>query len=190
MDDPSSNPTATLKDLSTALHSTLKYRGVLDTLTSSVRAEVFHCLDQSGGAEPPAMPNENLALNTLILEYLDFNNYSHAASVLRAESGMPEEGVDLEVIGQDMGVGSGGEVPLLYGIVEVLKSNKRGEGKKLAPVESGGRERERRRGGKEQKFRPDDASDGESGGEAEREPTKPGRLMRLGDPKPFIVGGY
>lgn len=82
---------ATLKDLSTALHSTLHYKGTISKLTSMVRAEVHSCLDLDS-IPPPTLPNENLIINELVLEYLKFNGYGHAASVLRAESGQPKEG--------------------------------------------------------------------------------------------------
>jgi len=68
MSDQSSTPRATLSDLSAALHSTLKYRGVLDDLSATVRTEIYHCLNQTEASEPPTMPNENLIINTLILE--------------------------------------------------------------------------------------------------------------------------
>ncbi|GMH64421.1 hypothetical protein TrST_g2496 [Triparma strigata] len=119
-----STASATLKDLSSALHSTLHYKGTISKLTSMVRAEVHSCLDMDD-VPPPVLPNENLIINELILEYLQFNGYGHAASVLRAESGQPKEGsVDVHFVKSELGVSSSSNVPTLYGCVEVLKKNK------------------------------------------------------------------
>ncbi|GMI23272.1 hypothetical protein TrCOL_g11774 [Triparma columacea] len=125
-----SSSTATLKELTSALHDTLKYNGVLDKLKASARTEIHACL-QAEELPPPTLPNENLVLNTLILEYLKFNNYNHAASVLLSESGQPTSSLDPSFIRSELGVKGGSGLPVLYGVVEALKQNKENNGKDI-----------------------------------------------------------
>ncbi|GMH91636.1 hypothetical protein TL16_g12111 [Triparma laevis f. inornata] len=102
----------------------MHYKGTISKLTSMVRAEVHSCLDLDS-IPPPTLPNENLIINELVLEYLKFNGYGHAASVLRAESGQPKEGsVDVAFVKSELGVSESRSMPALYGIVSVLKKNK------------------------------------------------------------------
>ena len=119
---------ATLGELSQALKETLQYKGVLHDLKASLRAEVFSCLEAEE-IVPPTLPNENLLINEIILEYLQFNGYNHAASVLSAESGQPDQGLGMMLVKEELGVSQtssrGSSLPIIYGIVEKLKRNKR-----------------------------------------------------------------
>lgn len=66
-----------------AVRETLESRGVLGQLKARIRAEVFSALDDQ--QEPrPALSHENLLINELIREYLEFNKYRYTASVLTA----------------------------------------------------------------------------------------------------------
>ncbi|XP_055990715.1 centrosomal protein 20 isoform X2 [Sorex fumeus] len=79
---------ATVAELKAVLRDTLEKRGALGHLKARIRAEVFRALDDE--QEPrPALSHENLLINELILEYLEFNKYKYTASVLMAESGQP-----------------------------------------------------------------------------------------------------
>mmetsp|Transcript_61143 Transcript_61143/g.117866 ORF Transcript_61143/g.117866 Transcript_61143/m.117866 type:complete len:204 (-) Transcript_61143:8-619(-) len=82
--------TATLDELKQALVETLEHRGVLGQVKAKVRAEIFAALDDEH-APRPEMPRENVVINELIREYLEYNGYHHALSVLLPESGHPEE---------------------------------------------------------------------------------------------------
>jgi lisH domain-containing protein FOPNL len=62
---------------------TLENRGVLGQLKARIRAEVFNALDDQSESAPP-LSNENLLVNELIREYLEFNKYKYTASVLMA----------------------------------------------------------------------------------------------------------
>ncbi|KAM9050242.1 centrosomal protein 20-like [Megaptera novaeangliae] len=65
------------------LKDTLEKRGVLGHLKARIRAEVFNALDDE--SEPrPSLSHENLLINELIREYLEFNKYKYTASVLIA----------------------------------------------------------------------------------------------------------
>lgn len=66
-----------------AVRDTLETRGVLGQLKARIRAEVFSALDDQREPRPP-LSHENLLINELIREYLQFNKYKHTASVLTA----------------------------------------------------------------------------------------------------------
>lgn len=66
-----------------AVRETLESRGVLGQLKARIRAEVFSALDDQREPRPP-LSHENLLVNELIREYLEFNKYRYTASVLTA----------------------------------------------------------------------------------------------------------
>ncbi|XP_069761804.1 centrosomal protein 20 isoform X4 [Narcine bancroftii] len=80
---------ATVSELKAVLKETLEKRGVMGQLKARIRAEVFSALDDQSEPRPP-LSHENLLINELIREYLDFNKYKYTASVLTAEAGQPE----------------------------------------------------------------------------------------------------
>ncbi len=188
--DDMSSETATLKDLSTALHDTLHYRGELDSLRAKIRASIHSALSGSD-VPPPSMPNENLLANELIMEYLNFNGYGHAASVLRVESGHPAEGtIDRGFVQDELGVEESRGVPLLYGIIEVLKANKAGGGRDLVGVQDrlGDKENEGVGEGRADIVDVDGnmsvfADDGRLAGDSVT------LKSTFGDPEPFFIGG-
>ena len=62
---------------------TLENRGSLTQIKARIRGEVFNALDDQ--TEPrPKLSNENVLINELIREYLEFNNYKYTSSVLQA----------------------------------------------------------------------------------------------------------
>ena len=62
---------------------TLEDRGVLGEMKARIRAEVFHALEEDTEPSPP-LSNENMFINELIREYLQFNKYKYSQSVLLA----------------------------------------------------------------------------------------------------------
>ncbi|XP_036051073.1 centrosomal protein 20 isoform X7 [Onychomys torridus] len=75
---------ATVTELKAVLKNTLEKKGVLGHLKARIRAEVFNALDDDH--EPrPSLSHENLIINELIREYLEFNKYKYTASVLIAD---------------------------------------------------------------------------------------------------------
>ncbi|XP_059979905.1 centrosomal protein 20 isoform X3 [Lagenorhynchus albirostris] len=81
---------ATVAELKAVLKDTLEKRGVLGHLKARIRAEVFSALDDE--SEPrPLLSHENLLINELIREYLEFNKYKYTASVLIAEDHLQKE---------------------------------------------------------------------------------------------------
>ncbi|KAM9856460.1 centrosomal protein 20 [Aulostomus maculatus] len=110
---------ATITELKCAVRETLESRGVLSQLKARIRAEVFSALDDQCQPRPP-LSHENLLINELIREYLEFNKYRYTASVLTAESGQPEVPLDRSFLASELRVtedSSSKSVPLLYGLV-------------------------------------------------------------------------
>ncbi|XP_014750857.1 PREDICTED: lisH domain-containing protein FOPNL isoform X3 [Sturnus vulgaris] len=108
---------ATVAELKAVLKDTLEKRGALAQIKARIRAEVFNALDDQ--SEPrPALCRENLLINELIREYLEYNNYKYTASVLTAESGQPEVPLDRQFLAKELNiVEDASGKPLLYGIL-------------------------------------------------------------------------
>ncbi|CAL8388555.1 unnamed protein product [Arctogadus glacialis] len=110
---------ATIGELKSAVRDTLESRGVLNQLKARIRAEVFSALED--GSEPrPPLSHHNLLINQLVGDYLEFNQYRYAASVLKAESGQPEVPLDRQFLANQLRVvedAGSKSVPLLYGLV-------------------------------------------------------------------------
>ncbi|XP_035876791.1 centrosomal protein 20 isoform X3 [Phyllostomus discolor] len=110
---------ATVSDLKAVLKDTLEKRGVLGHLKARIRAEVFNALDDEN--EPrPTLSHENLLINELIREYLEFNKYKYTASVLIAESGQPVVPLDRQFLIRELNAfeeSKDNTIPLLYGIL-------------------------------------------------------------------------
>ncbi|KAI1896048.1 hypothetical protein AGOR_G00090790 [Albula goreensis] len=124
---------ATIAELKAALKETLEARGVLGQLKARIRAEVFNALDDKSETRP-ALSHENLLINELIREYLEFNNYRYTASVLVAESGQPEVPLDRQFMTNELNVvedPSSRSVPLLYGLLSHFLKSSGEKGDKL-----------------------------------------------------------
>ncbi|XP_012974061.1 centrosomal protein 20 isoform X1 [Mesocricetus auratus] len=110
---------ATVAELKAVLKDTLEKRGVLGHLKARIRAEVFNALDDDH--EPrPSLSHENLLINELIREYLEFNKYKFTASVLIAESGQPIVPLDRQFLIRELNAfedSKDNSIPLLYGIL-------------------------------------------------------------------------
>ena len=72
-----------INNVGPAVRDTLESRGVLDQLKARIRAEVFSALDDRSEPRPP-LSHHNLLINQLVGDYLEFNQYRYAASVLKA----------------------------------------------------------------------------------------------------------
>ena len=114
---------ATVDDLKTLLKDTLDSRGVLNQVRARIRAEIFSALDDQSDLKP-ILSNENLLINELIREYLEFNNYKFTSSVLLAEAGQPKDPVDRKFLLAELNIKEAlhkNNTPLLYGLVYDLK---------------------------------------------------------------------
>lgn len=106
----------------------LESNGVLPSLRANLRSEIVKALEEpSGTRRPPRLPEQNCLINELILEYLAFNNYKRTASILEAESGYQQSRVGRAFLEKELRVTlseSASQLPLLYSIVETLRSDK------------------------------------------------------------------
>ncbi|XP_040448038.1 centrosomal protein 20 isoform X3 [Falco naumanni] len=111
---------ATVAELKAVLKDTLEKRGALGQIKARIRAEVFNALDDQSEPRPP-LSRENFLINELIREYLEYNKYKYAASVLTAESGQPEVPLDRQFLAKEMNIVEDTNAksvrPLLYGIL-------------------------------------------------------------------------
>ncbi|NXV76451.1 FOPNL protein, partial [Atlantisia rogersi] len=111
------------------LRDTLEKRGALGQIKARIRAEVFNALDDQSEPRPP-LSHENLLINELIREYLEYNKYRYTASVLTAESGQPAVPLDRQFLAKELNVvedANAKSVPLLYGIIShFLRGGKEG----------------------------------------------------------------
>ena len=93
---------------------------------AKIRAEIFTALD-SEAAGKPQLSNENMIINEMIREYLEYNKYYNSASVLVTETGQPAEPpFDREYLHRKFGISSSSKshkpgVPLLYELIFGLK---------------------------------------------------------------------
>jgi hypothetical protein len=64
-------------------------------------ASLTPCLNAQ--EEPkPALSHENVVINELIREYLEYNHYKHTLSVLIPESGQPLDRIDRAYLAQEL----------------------------------------------------------------------------------------
>ena len=109
----------TVEELKNALKETLEQKGVLNEIRAKMRQSIFEAIE-SDDKPQPKLSNENLIINALIKEYLDYNNYLHTASVFQAESGQPKDKLDRNFIASQLNVvetNQSQKVPLLYSLL-------------------------------------------------------------------------
>ena len=120
---------ASLEDLKNVLRETLEQKGTLNKVKAEIRAEIFTALDADNTQGKPPVPQENILINELIREYLEYNRYYNTASVLVTESGGPTEPpFDRNFMERKLQVTSSGgnktqQVPLLYELVNGMQQN-------------------------------------------------------------------
>ncbi|NXK44013.1 FOPNL protein, partial [Chauna torquata] len=123
----------------TVLKDTLEKRGALGQIKARIRAEVFNALDDQSEPRPP-LSHENLLINELIREYLEYNKYKYTASVLTAEAGQPEVPLDRQFLVKELNVvedANGKSIPLLYGIIShFLRGGKEESNQSILPKAS------------------------------------------------------
>ena len=117
---------ASLDDLKGVLRETLEQKGVLNEVKAKIRAEIFTALDAENTGRPQ-LSNENMIINEMIREYLEYNKYYNTVSVLVTETGQPvEPPFDREYLNRNFGISSQQKtnkpsMPLLYDLVFGLK---------------------------------------------------------------------
>ena len=107
----------TVEELKNALKETLEQKGVLNEIRAKMRQSIFEAIE-SDDKPQPKLSNENLIINALIKEYLDYNSYLHTSSVFQAESGQPK--LDRNFITSQLNIietNQSQQVPLLYSLI-------------------------------------------------------------------------
>ena len=107
------------EDLKNALKETLEQKGVLNKIRGIMRQSIFEAIESEDKVQPK-ISNENLIINELIKEYLNYNNYLHSLSVFNAETGQPKEMLDRNFIANKLNINetsSSRQLPLLYSII-------------------------------------------------------------------------
>ncbi|XP_045214924.2 centrosomal protein 20-like [Mercenaria mercenaria] len=121
-------------ELKDVIKDTLENRGVLGQIKARIRAEVFKSLDDQNDSKPP-LSNENMIINELIREYLEFNKYKYTASVMVAETGQPKQPLDRGFLAEELNVEEDkncSQVPLLYSLVGQYMNKNRGKSTRSA----------------------------------------------------------
>ena len=118
--------------LTSTFHENLEQKGVLNEVKAKIRSEIFTALDAESTSRPK-LSNENMIINEMIREYLEYNRYYNSSSVLVTETGQPSEPpFDREYLHRKFGVSSQARgarpgMPLLYELIFGLKPELAGD---------------------------------------------------------------
>ena len=113
-----------VEELKNALKETLEQRGVLNQIKAIMRQEIYDSIEKDDNPKPE-LSEENLLINELIKEYLNYNNYSHSSSLFQSETGQPNNVLDRNSISKKLNIienESNKQYPLLYSILLGLKN--------------------------------------------------------------------
>ena len=110
---------ATTNELKEILKDSLESKGTLNGIRARIRAEIFNTLNDRPG-ETQKLSQENMIINELIREYLEFNGMNYSLSVFLPEAGQPEQKPfnrdfitrKLKIVEDE----SSREIPLLYSL--------------------------------------------------------------------------
>ena len=125
-----------VEELKNALKETLEQRGVLNQIRAIMRQSIFEAIESEDKPQVK-LSNENLIINELIKEYLNYNNYLHTSSVFQAETGQPKDALDRNFIAKELNIietASSRQIPLLYSIIFGLQKE---EYNPMAPKQDG-----------------------------------------------------
>jgi len=112
-------------ELATAVCAALARKGVLKSLKSKLRAEVYHVLENK--QEPmPEKTKEVYLASELIRDFLVGMKLDNTLSVFMEELGQPQEArIDRSFVASEIGMSTSNEdVPLLVMLVELLQTSK------------------------------------------------------------------
>ena len=126
-----------LEEFKKLITENLQSKGILQQIQANLRSEIFKSLHEPHAQENgPVLCQENLVINELIREYLEYNQLSNSLSVFQLETETPRQGIDRKFVKCDLNLEETGsniqKLPLIYGIVSMLQSLN--EHKKLKTV--------------------------------------------------------
>ena len=113
-----------VEELKNALKETLEQRGVLNQIKAIMRQEIYESIENDDNPKPQ-LSEENLIINELIKEYLDYKKYSYSSSVFQSESGQPKDTFNRDTISKELNIiesESNKQKPLLYSILFGLEN--------------------------------------------------------------------
>jgi lisH domain-containing protein FOPNL len=112
-----------VEELKNALKETLEQRGVLNQIKAIMRQEIYEAIE-SDDSPKPQLSKENLIINELIKDYLNYNNLSHTSPVFQSETGQPKDVYDRNSLSKELNIienEANKQQPLLYSILFGLK---------------------------------------------------------------------
>ena len=112
-----------VEELKNALKETLEQRGVLNQIKAIMRQEIYEAIESDDNPKPQ-LSKENIIINELIKDYLNYNNYAHSSSVFLSETGQPKDLYDRNSISKELNIienEANKQQPLLYSILFGLK---------------------------------------------------------------------
>lgn len=113
-----------VEELKNALKETLEQRGVLNQIKAIMRQEIYESIENDDNPKPQ-LSEENLIINELIKEYLDYKKYFHSSSVFQSETGQPKDIYNRDTISKKLNIiesESNKQKPLLYSILFGLEN--------------------------------------------------------------------
>ncbi|GMH38784.1 hypothetical protein BSKO_06668 [Bryopsis sp. KO-2023] len=112
---------AQLERLEPVLRKRLEEDGTMEKVKAHLRARIFAAFQgigaNSGTFEEQGTCPENIVINELIREYLEFNGYRETLSVFLPETRLPQVPLNRGFLAEKVGVNGGQitqELPLLY----------------------------------------------------------------------------
>jgi lisH domain-containing protein FOPNL len=115
---------SSVEELKNALKETLEQRGVLNQIKAIMRQEIYEAIE-SDDSPKPQLSKENLIINELIKDYLNYNNLSHTSSVFQSETGQPKDEYDRNSLSKELNIienEANKQQPLLYSILWTQKT--------------------------------------------------------------------
>ena len=92
-----------VEELKNALKETLEQRGVLNQIKAIMRQEIYEAIESDDNPKPK-LSKENIIINELIKDYLNYNNYTHSSSVFLSETGQPKDLYDRNSISKELNI--------------------------------------------------------------------------------------
>ncbi|KAJ3205618.1 hypothetical protein HK099_000758, partial [Clydaea vesicula] len=80
---------STIEEFQQVLKESLEKRGVITDIEAKIREELFNLIENT--TESKKLPTkEEILINNLIFEYLQYQNYKHTSALFRKETNLDE----------------------------------------------------------------------------------------------------
>lgn len=110
-------------DLVSVIQAAMEENGSLGKISAEIRAEVFKLL-MKDAEKPQSIPlcRENMIINELIREYLEFQGFKNTVSVFVPETGLPTDPLNKEFLAHTMKVIPKKSEPLIFTVIDKKKN--------------------------------------------------------------------